>query len=62
LVAAAVTAFATRAGAGIPMERHQVRQVSVTIDRPFGFAAVDVESGLVVVAGWVSEPATIGGS
>jgi serine protease inhibitor len=55
-VAAAVTAVGMRAGAAFPTERHQVKRVTVTADRPFGFVAVHRPSGLVLVAGWIAEP------
>jgi hypothetical protein len=51
--AAAVTGMAmtpTAAPAGT------ARTVEVTLDRPYGFAAVHRPSGLVLVAGWVGEP------
>lgn len=54
--AAAVTSFSMIA-VGMPLEAtHSVTRVSVTFDRPFGFIAVDRRTGLVLVAGWVSEP------
>jgi serine protease inhibitor len=52
--AAAVTAIGfTRMSMVLPSAR--ARQVRVTLDRPFGFAAVHRASGLVLVAGWVAE-------
>ncbi|WP_433076039.1 serpin family protein [Dactylosporangium sp. CA-052675] len=55
--ASAVTAFAMRlAGAFLPDRTHRRRVVTVTFDRPFGFAAVHRATGLVLVAGWVAEP------
>lgn len=54
--AAAVTAFGmVRA---VAMHRpHDTIELSATFDRPFGFLAVHRPTGLVVVAGWVAEPA-----
>ncbi|MDO3646717.1 serpin family protein [Nocardia mangyaensis] len=52
--AAAVTAVAM-AVAGMPRKQWSTI-TSVTIDRPFGFLAVDRASGLVLVAGQVTEP------
>ncbi|MEU9112513.1 serpin family protein [Streptomyces sp. NPDC048483] len=52
--AAAVTAIAMNPGGAPPQKRSQV--VSATFDRPFGFLAVHRESGLVLVAGWVTDP------
>lgn len=54
--AAAVTAMALRFGAGRPLKTHRVRKVAVRFDRPFAYYAVHRESGLILVAGWVSEP------
>ncbi|WP_426503992.1 serpin family protein [Dactylosporangium sp. McL0621] len=55
--ASAVTAFALRlAGAFFPERTHRRQVVSVVFDRPFGFAAVHRATGLVLVAGWVTEP------
>src|SRR5581483_8607362 len=55
--AAAVTAIGfVRASMVLPSA--QARQVTVTVDRPFGFAAVHRDSGLVLVAGWVADPPT----
>ncbi len=50
---AAVTLIEAASG-GAPTTK--VPLVQVTIDRPFGFMAMDKESGLVVLAGWVDEP------
>ncbi|MFC6012427.1 serpin family protein [Nocardia lasii] len=52
--AAAVTAVAMRAG-GVPQLTWSTI-TAVTIDRPFGFLAVDRRSGLVLVAGQVTKP------
>ena len=54
--AAAVTAVSVMAGAAMPLHLHEVRSVSVDVDRPFGFVAVHRPTGLVLVAGWVTEP------
>jgi len=54
--AAAVTAFAARSGAAGPRLLHRSRLIEVTLDRPFGFAAIDRETGLALVAGWVEQP------
>ncbi|MEU3556539.1 serpin family protein [Streptomyces fragilis] len=55
--ASAVTAFAMAAGGAAPSTRYRVTEVRVRFDRPFGFLAVHRRSGLVLAAGWVSEPA-----
>ena len=34
-----------------------VRVVRLHFDRPFGFVAIDRPSGLVLMAGWVDDPA-----
>ncbi|MFF8941206.1 serpin family protein [Streptomyces sp. NPDC014864] len=54
--AAAVTAVAAAAG-GIPQFRHTTTVVRAVFDRPFGFLAVNRGTGLVLVAGWVTDPA-----
>ncbi|MEV5879994.1 serpin family protein [Streptomyces sp. NPDC052101] len=57
--AAAVTAVAAEPG-GIPAPpqyRYESTVVRAVFDRPFGFLAVDRESRLVLVAGWVTDPA-----
>ncbi|MET8182260.1 serpin family protein [Streptomyces sp. NPDC005336] len=51
--AAAVTAFSMAPG-GVPQQR--ARLISVTYERPFGFVAMHRASGLVLTAGWVTEP------
>jgi len=53
--AAAVTALGMVAGAAARPSR--VRKVSVVFDRPFAYYAVHRPSGLILVAGWVGEPA-----
>lgn len=52
--AAAVTALAMAPGGGPP--QRTAKRISVTYDRPFGFLAVHRASGLVLTAGWVTEP------
>lgn len=56
--AAAVTAVSMMVGSAPPgrEEEHRVRRISVSFDEPFGFLAVDRESGLVLIAGWVDDP------
>ncbi|HEY7174335.1 MAG TPA: serpin family protein, partial [Micromonosporaceae bacterium] len=54
--AAAVTAVAMRMAAVRHMREFDVRRVTVTFDRPYGFLAVHRETGLVLVAGWVTAP------
>ncbi|WP_368396695.1 serpin family protein [Streptomyces sclerotialus] len=54
---AAVTAMALMAGsARLPEEKYVTTEVYATFDRPFGFLAVHRLSGLVLAAGWVTEP------
>lgn len=55
--AAAVTAIMPVAAGAAPQFRHETTVVRVTFDRPFGFLAVDRESRLVLMAGWVTDPA-----
>lgn len=52
--AAAVTAFAMRASA-IRRDPVPTRQLAVTLDRPFGFAAVHRPTGVAIFAGWVAD-------
>ncbi|MGX7671707.1 serpin family protein [Plantactinospora sp. DSM 117369] len=54
--AAAVTAVGMRAGSVPPQPTSRKRRVRATFDRPFGFLAVHRGSGLVLVAGWVTDP------
>ncbi|GAA3192718.1 serpin family protein [Actinocorallia longicatena] len=54
--AAAVTAFAARAGSAYRPPPHLVKEYAVAFERPFGFAAVHRPSGLVLFAGWVTDP------
>ncbi|MEU3857783.1 serpin family protein [Streptomyces sp. NPDC028722] len=55
--AAAVTAVMPAPAGGVPSYRYETTVVRVAFDRPFGFLATDRESRLVLVAGWVTEPA-----
>ncbi|MEU0929854.1 serpin family protein [Streptomyces malaysiensis] len=52
--AAAVTAFSLAPGSVPP--RRPAKLISVRYERPFGFLAVHRASGLVLTAGWVTEP------
>jgi serine protease inhibitor len=55
--AAAVTAISMIAASMVRQIReYEVRRVTVTFDRPYGFLAVHRDSGLVLVAGWVTVP------
>lgn len=54
--AAAVTALAAAPGGVPPTPPHRAKLVHARFDRPFGFLAVHRASGLVLMAGWVSEP------
>lgn len=56
--AAAVTAVGMFRGAA-RTRSYRVRQAEFEVDRPFGFLAVDRESGLVLFAGWVTDPDTL---
>ncbi|OLT33106.1 hypothetical protein BJF79_35225 [Actinomadura sp. CNU-125] len=53
--AAAVTAFSFDVGSAPPQQ--EALMLSVAFDRPFGFLARHRPTGLVLVAGWVAEPA-----
>ncbi|MFG2888837.1 hypothetical protein [Streptomyces sp. NPDC048248] len=53
--AAAVTVLPAAAGS-VPPTPYRALCVSARYDRPFGFLAVHRASGLVLVAGWVTEP------
>jgi serine protease inhibitor len=55
--AAAVTAVGLAPGSAWPRQTYSVKQVSLVIERPFGFVAVDRDTSLVIVAGWVEQPA-----
>ncbi|MFE5488778.1 serpin family protein [Streptomyces virginiae] len=54
--AAAVTAVAARPGGAARQPSHRARRADVRFDRPFGFLAVHRASGLVLAAGWVTDP------
>ncbi|MFE7096638.1 serpin family protein [Streptomyces erythrochromogenes] len=54
--AAAVTAIAARPGGAARPVTYRVRRAEVRVDRPFGFLAVHRASGLVLAAGWVTDP------
>ncbi|SCG36582.1 serpin family protein [Micromonospora coxensis] len=54
--AAAVTAVAMRAGSAPPRHTVPKRVLRLDVDRPFGFLAVHRDTGLVLVAGWVTDP------
>ncbi|MDX6759361.1 MULTISPECIES: serpin family protein [Streptomyces] len=54
--AAAVTAIAARPGGAARPVSHRVRRAVVRFDRPFGFLAVHRACGLVLAAGWVTDP------
>ncbi|MCX4390951.1 hypothetical protein OG777_29050 [Micromonospora peucetia] len=54
--AATVTAISTRAGSAPPKLTARKRRVRLDVDRPFGFLAVHRPTGLVLLAGWVSDP------
>lgn len=52
--AAAVTAMGMRAAAMV--RTAGALRISVTFDRPYGFVAVHRPTGLVLVAGWITDP------
>ncbi|MGH2511763.1 MAG: serpin family protein, partial [Candidatus Limnocylindrales bacterium] len=54
--AAAVTAVAMRPTSMRRPSGRTYRQITVSFDRPFGFLAVHRPTGLILVAGWVTEP------
>ncbi|MFD6109428.1 serpin family protein [Streptomyces yangpuensis] len=54
--AAAVTAIAARPGGAARQPSHRARRAELRFDRPFGFLAMHRASGLVLAAGWVTEP------
>ncbi|HKE63922.1 MAG TPA: serpin family protein [Micromonosporaceae bacterium] len=54
--AAAITAVAMRLTMVRRMDEYDVRRVTVTFDRPYGFLAVHRDTGLILVAGWVTAP------
>ncbi|MFF8996133.1 serpin family protein [Streptomyces sp. NPDC014983] len=55
--AAAVTAVAQTCGSAAPQYRYETTVVRVAFDRPFAFLATDRDSRLVLLAGWVTDPA-----
>ncbi|MFC9925631.1 serpin family protein [Streptomyces sp. NPDC127190] len=55
--AAAVTAMMPVAAGGLPQYPYETTVVRASFDRPFGFLAVDRETRLVLIAGWVTDPA-----
>lgn len=58
-VASAVTAISMVSSARpAPAEPYEVTEYRLTIDRPFGFAAVHRPTSLVLAAGWVAHPPT----
>ncbi|MEH0985811.1 serpin family protein [Micromonospora sp. CPCC 205556] len=54
--AAAVTALGFLVGSAPPPATVRKRRVRLDVDRPFGFLAVHRRTGLVLVAGWVTDP------
>ncbi|WP_037973236.1 serpin family protein [Streptomyces sp. NRRL WC-3742] len=54
--AAAVTAFGVAGGSAASRPPYLVREARVWFGRPFGFLAVHRTTGLVLAAGWVTEP------
>ncbi|RLK25721.1 serpin (serine protease inhibitor) [Micromonospora sp. M71_S20] len=54
--AGVVTAVSTRAGSARRPVTARRRRVRLDVDRPFGFLAVHRPSGLVLLAGWVTDP------
>ena len=54
--AAAVTALVRLGGRWSPTPTRRVKQISVLLDRPFGFFASHRAGGLILAAGWVAEP------
>jgi serine protease inhibitor len=55
--AAAVTGFSIRLGAGRPQPKYEIREVTASFTRPFAYYAVHRPTGLILVAGWVAQPA-----
>jgi hypothetical protein len=55
--AAAVTAIGMALAGFVPRFEHRHVRHTVTFDRPFAYLAVHRPTGLVLVAGWVSDPA-----
>jgi serine protease inhibitor len=60
--AAAVTAFSLTFGASRDPKPQRVKVISMDLDRPFGFLAVDRSTKLVLFAGWVTTPAVVAGN
>ncbi|MFD6967018.1 serpin family protein [Streptomyces sp. NPDC059949] len=61
--AAAVTEFSlgvAGVAGGLKRPKYRARRAEVRFDRPFGFLAVHRTSRLVLAAGWVAEPGTVG--
>jgi serine protease inhibitor len=55
--AAAVTALMMRTSGMVRrVQEYEVRRVTATFDRPYGFLAVHRATGLVLVSGWVTAP------
>ncbi|MFD7901890.1 serpin family protein [Kitasatospora sp. NPDC059747] len=54
--AAAVTALGVAAGGAAALPPYSVRHVQAEFGRPFGFLAVHRTTGLVLAAGWVTDP------
>lgn len=54
--AAAITVMAAMAGAAFDVNETKAQHIIFTVDRPFGFLAVDRYSSLVLFAGWVASP------
>ncbi|OIK26411.1 serpin family protein [Streptomyces malaysiense] len=54
--AAAVTAAAETYGGPPPQYRYETTVVHVAFDRPFAFLAVDRDSRLTLLSGWVTDP------
>lgn len=57
--AASITAMAMEA-AGMPPPPQRIRNLVLTLDRPFGFVAVHRASGLPLFAGWSAEDSWVG--
>ena len=60
--AAAVTAMGMLVGAAPLTHTAKVRRITVSFDEPFGFVATHRPSSLILVAGWVDDPASGAGS
>lgn len=57
--AAAVTAVGMVRAGGVPPRPQSRRILHVSFDRPFGYLVVHRRTGLVLVAGWVRQPAAL---